>query len=277
MFGGITQGLNAWATAEDKTRLRFILGLLHLDIVLEVWESVSSKKRTSGLEWIRLCEGIFESIPMAMLQAYVGLKAGNISKDFVLSFSVFTSCLSSAMALVMWELYRIRDFRGQRVSFNSTFFWSLSLFRFAEVSTRIFTLALFATSFGSFIFIIIALELVIMVFMRKWVAEFHEGSPFDPLTDSLVVAPILFVVFYNPMMGDVTGSHRLMLPIPYWSLRFFEQLLIFILLETLSKPDPTYFIYSIIASLTTFITIAISWNAANRFRQEAEEKQYNDE
>jgi hypothetical protein len=136
-----------------KKIFNFILGILQLGILVEVYYSIKIKEKTHTFIWSRVIEGLIESCPQSLFQLFITLKNAEIYSFEMMAkyyISIIISLINLAFALVSFEFYRY-DYeirKGQyhiknlkKLSLFSPYGIVLLLFRFCEVSSRMGLLA----------------------------------------------------------------------------------------------------------------------------------------
>lgn len=238
---------------------RFLLGLIHLSPIVDVWESLKSGRKLESMLYTSLFGLALETLPQLVIQTYFVLLLG---LDASLALSIFVSFFSCASLLVGLERETVALEREhaeelfatpslgssssilttlqQTLSSNSPSeerqlqvslpLWSryillLACVRWGEVSSRVVLLALFAVSFPNYASVIVLVVALLLVGVARLLTWRQKGPELERDWQPWLFFLVWVIVYFDFAM--VRTSHVVLKPIPYYTLRALEHVVLF--------------------------------------------------
>ena len=277
-----------------KKLFNFILGILQLGILVEVYYSFKIKEKTHTFIWSRVIEGLIESCPQSLFQLFITLKNAEIYSFEVMAkyyISITISLINLAFALVSFEFYRydyeirkgnfqIKDLK--KLSLFSPYGLVLLLFRFCEVSSRMGLLACIGYIHTGYAILI---SIGIDWFISTLILLYHHKK--DYINNKRCITRLLMIIvhclnrvlylpsYWKPFTTGIPGETEIEFSRDnyHFYLKFLNNLVLCVLIINhliVSTYSLSFYMIST-ASITCFIIsipliyIIILWNRKNTF------------
>jgi len=169
LLGSLAQSVVAYIfhsrleTRKHNPYLSALLGLLHLQIVVELIDTVRGGKKTECYKWIMRMAVVFQSLPLTLYFSYIGYFQ---VWDYDLAAAVWVAMMNLGLTLISEEKITYVQRGLGKLPLFSSYSIVLLLYRSVELPCRVFVLMLFAAEFVWFVFIVFAIDVLFIYLIR---------------------------------------------------------------------------------------------------------------